>query len=386
MNEQQLSRDDFLRRSFAIGAALSIPAIWTELARGGVALPAAVDPKKLKKTLVFSNWPLYIDVDEKTKKHPSLDLFTKKYHVGVKYIEDINDNASFFGKIQAPLARGQGIGRDIIVMTDGSPYPAILVQKGWVEKLDKSVLPNIKNLQPALRHPSWDPNRDHSLPWQSGLTGLGYNAKLTKPVTSVGQLLNDKKLHGKVTLLSELSDTVGAVMLANGDNPSKVTDVAFNKAILTIQKAVKSGQVRQFTGNDYAPLMAKGDVWAALVWSGDMVQLHADNANLRFNLPKSGGMIWTDNMLIPKGGDAYTASVYMNFYYDPKIAAMVEDYVNYICPVVGADKVLLKSDPEVAKDTLIFPTKAMLANVRQFDPKALFNPDYKTKWQKLLGA
>jgi spermidine/putrescine transport system substrate-binding protein len=386
MNEQQLSRDEFLRRSFAMGAALSIPAIWTELARGGVALPAGVDPKKLKKTLVFSNWPLYIDVDSKTKRHPSLDLFTKKYGVNVKYIEDINDNASFFGKIQGSLARGQSIGRDIIVMTDGSPYPALLVQKGWAEKLDKSVIPNIKNLQPSLQHPAWDPHRDHSLPWQSGLTGIGYNAKLTKPITSVGQLLTDKNLHGKVTLLSELSDTIGLVMLANGDDPGKVTDAGFNRALQTIAKAVKSGQVRQFTGNDYAPLMAKGDVWAAFVWSGDMVQLHADNAHLQFNLPKSGGMIWTDNMLIPTGGDAYTASVYMNFYYDPTIAAMVEDYVNYICPVVGADKVLLKTDPEVAKDTLIFPTKAMLANVRQFDPKALFNPDYKTKWQKLLGA
>src|SRR5437660_11587844 len=117
-----------------------------------------------------------------------------------------------------------------------------------------------------------------------------------------------------------------------------------------------------------------------------MVQLQVENKSLRFTLPKSRGILWTDNRLIPKGGDAYTAWVLMNLYYDPKIAAMVEDYVNYICPVVGADRVLLKSDPGVAKDTLIFPTKSMLANVRQFDPKALFNADYKVKWQRLLGA
>jgi spermidine/putrescine transport system substrate-binding protein len=380
VTEQHPNRAEFLRRSFAIGAALAVPGLWAEVAR------AAVDPKKLKKEIVFSNWPLYIDLNEKKRTHPSLDLFTKRYGVKVKYIEDINDNDSFFGKIQAQLRRGQSIGRDVIVMTDGSPYPALLVEKGWVQKLDKSVLPNIKHLQPTLQHPSWDPNRERSLPWQSGLTGLGYNSKLTKPITSVQQLLTDRKLHGKVTLLTEMSDTVGTVMLANGDDPGKVTDASFERAIQAIQKAVKSGQIRQFTGNDYAPLMAKGDVWAALVWSGDMVQLHADNSHLQFTLPKAGGMIWTDNMLVPTGGDAYTASVLMNFFYDPKVAAMVEDYVNYICPVVGADKVLLKSDPKVAKDTLIFPTKAMLAKVHQFDPKALFNPDYKTKWQKLLGA
>ncbi len=175
-------------------------------------------------------------------------------------------------------------------------------------------------------------------------------------------------------------------MLANGDDPGKVTDASFDRALQTIQKAVKSGQIRQFTGNDYAPLLAKGDISAAIAWSGDVVQLQADNKNLKYTLPKSGGMIWTDNMLIPKGGNVYTASVYMNFVYDPKIAAQIEDYVNYICPVKGADKVLVKTDPGVAKNPLIFPPKSVLSQLHSFDPKALFNADYKEKWQRLLGG
>jgi spermidine/putrescine transport system substrate-binding protein len=377
MNEPT-TRAEFLRRALAGGAAASLAGVFPEIALAG--------KPKLGKTLTFSNWPLYIDVDPKTHRHPSLDQFTKRYGVKVNYIEDINDNASFFGKIQAQLARGQSIGRDIIVMTDSSPYPALLIQKGWVEKLDKSAIPNIKNLRPQLRHPAWDPSRNYSLPWQSGMTGLGYNAKKTKPVTHLDQLLTDKRLHGKVTVLNEMADAIGLAMLSNGDDPAKVDDASFNRALAKIQKAVKSGQIRQFTGNDYAPLMAKGDVWAATVWSGDMVQLHADNPHLQFDIPHAGGMIWTDNMLVPKHGDAYTASVYMNFVYSPKIAAEIEDYVNYICPVLGADRVLLKSDPAVAKNPLIFPTKKMLASLHQFDPKALFNPDYKTKWQKVLGS
>jgi spermidine/putrescine transport system substrate-binding protein len=380
-----LDRQSFLRRSFAIGAALTVPGIAAELARAGLAVPRGVDPNRLKKTLVFSNWPLYIDVD-KRKRHPSLDLFTKQYGVKVKYIEDINDNAQFFGKIQAQLRRGQGIGRDIIVMTDNSQFPALLVKHKWVEKLDKSVLPNIKNLQPALQHPSWDSNRDYSLPWQSGMTGIGFNDKLTKPITTIDQLLTDRKLKGKVTLLSNMGDTLPLVVLANGDNPEKIDDAAFNRALTKLQKAVKSGQIRQFTGNDYAPLMAKGDVWAATVWSGDMVQLNADNAHLKFVIPKSGGAIWTDNMLIPTGGDAYTASVYMNFYFQPKIAAIVEDAISYVCPVQGAAQALLKKNPAAARNTLIFPTKRMLSQLHIIDPNALVNPDYQRKWQKLLGA
>jgi spermidine/putrescine transport system substrate-binding protein len=378
MSFDNLTREQLVRRAIAGGAALSIPGLLPALARGA-------NPQ-LKKTLVFSNWPLYIDVNEKTKRRPTLDQFKKKYGVTVNYIEDINDNASFFGKIQGPLSRGQSPGRDLIVMTDNSGYPALLIEKGWLEKLDKSAIPNMRNLIPAQQHPSWDPHRDYSLPWQSGMTGIGYNAKLTKPITSVDQLLTDPKLHGKVTLLTEFGDTIGLVMLSNGDNPAKVTDASFNRALAKVQKAFNSGQIRQFTGNDYSDKLAKGDIIAAFVWSGDMVQLHADNPNLRFQIPKSGGMIWTDNMLIPKGGDAYTASTFMNFVYDPKIAAQIEDYVNYICPVAGASKVLLKTDPAVARDTLIFPTAKMLSQLHQIDPKALFNQDYRTKWQKLLGA
>jgi spermidine/putrescine transport system substrate-binding protein len=374
-----LTREELLKRAVAGGAALSLPGLIPSLARGATGT-------RLAKTLVFSNWPLYIDVDEKTKKRPTIEQFQKKTGIHVKYLEDINDNASFFGKIQGALSHGKSTGRDIIVMTDASGYPALLVQKGWLEKLDKTALPNAKNLVPTQQHPAWDAKREYSLPWQSGMTGIGYNAKLTKPITSVDQLLTDKKLHGKVTLLNNFEDTLGLVMLANGDDPSKVSDSAFDKALKKVQQAFKSGQIRQFTGNDYSDKLAKGDIIAAFVWSGDMVQLHNDNKNLKFTLPKSGGMLWTDNMLIPKGGDAHTASVFMNFVYDPKIAAQIEDYVNYICPVSGADKVLLKTDPAVAKDTLIFPTKRMLSQVHQIDPKALFNRDYRQKWQRVLGA
>jgi spermidine/putrescine transport system substrate-binding protein len=377
----RLTRRELVRRGAAGGALLTLPG----LLGASDALAAVLDAAG-GQTLTISNWPYYIDVNQKTKKRPSIEQFQKKKGITVKYIEDINDNATFFGKIQGALARGQSTGRDLIVMTDNSPYPALLVKKGWVEKLDRSVLPNIKNLQDNQRHPSWDPNREYSLPWQSGMTGIGYNAKLTKPVTTMHQLLTDKKLHGKVTLLNDAEDTLGLIMLENGDDPNKVTDASFNKALDMVQKAVKSGQVRQFTGNDYSGLLAKGDIIAAAAWSGDIVQLQPDNKSLRWQLPKAGGIVWTDNMLIPKKGNAKLASIFMNFVYDPKIAAQIEDYINYVCPVKGADKVLLKTDPEIAKNPLIFPPASTLARLHQNDPKALFNADYKTKWQKLLGA
>jgi spermidine/putrescine transport system substrate-binding protein len=387
----RLTRHEFLRRAAVGGSALTLPGLLAACGGGGIkgaSQKSASGPvtKKLAKTLNFSNWPLYIDVD-KHKTHPSLQQFTKKTGVKVNYIEDINDNDQFFGKIEGPLSRGQSVGRDIVVMTDSSGLPARMVKLGWLEKLYKPAIPNIKNLLPAQQHPSWDPNRDYSLPWQSGMTGIGYDPhKIGGELTSVSRLLEDPKLKGKVTLLTEFGDTLGLVMLANGDDPANVTQASFNKAVKRIKKALDSGQIRQFTGNDYAPLLAKGDIWACFAWSGDMVQLQADHPGLKWSLPDTGGMIWTDNMLIPHGGDVFTASTYMNFVYDPKIAAEIEDYVNYICPVVGADKVLEHTDPSVAHNVLIFPTQKMLANAHQIDPKAVNNQDFKQKFQDLIGA
>ena len=390
---------DYTRRQLlergAVGASvLTIPGLLAACGGGGGIKSAASNTatttavkRQLAKTITFSNWPLYIDVNEKTKKHPTIDAFTKKTGVKVKYLEDINDNPSFFGKIQGPLSRGQSIQRDLIVMTDSSGFPGRLIKLGWLEKIDKPSIPNIKNLLDVQQHPGWDPNRDYSLPWQSGMTGIGYDPnKVGGELTSIDELLTNPKLKGKVTLLSELADAVGLVMLANGDDPSKVTGPTYDKAIAKMKKAVDSGQVRQFTGNDYAPLLAKGDVWACMAWSGDMVQLQADHPHLKWNLPDSGGMIWTDNMLIPKGGNVYTASVLMNYYYDPAVAAKVEDYVNYICPVKGADAVLKKTDPAVAKNPLIFPTQEMLSNVHQFDAAAAQDDTYKTKFAQLTGS
>jgi spermidine/putrescine transport system substrate-binding protein len=378
-----LTRQELLRRAAAGGSLLTLPGL---LAACGGGSKSSSSSHELAKTLRFSNWTLYIDIDEKTKRHPTLDMFKKKYGTNVQYTEDVNDNATYFGKIQGPLSRGQSIDRDIIVMTDNSRYPSLLIKKGWVEKLDKSAIPNFKNLQPALAHPNWDENRDYSLPWQSGLTGIAYNDKLTDPVLTVPELLENPKLKGKVTLLSGVGDTMPLIMAANGDDPTKVTDASWNRAIKVVKKAVDSGQIRQFTGNDYSGPLAKGDLSACFAWSGDVVQLTADNKHLHWNLPKEGGGIWTDNMLIPKGGNVYTASVYMNFVYDPHIAALIEDYVNYICPVKGAKEELQKIDPDVANNTLIFPTAEMLDNAHNFDAAALNNEKYITEWQNLISS
>jgi spermidine/putrescine transport system substrate-binding protein len=387
----QLTRLELLRRAALGGTVLTLPGILAacggdddETGGGG----GGTTTGELAGTLRFSNWQLYIDVDPKTKKSPSTQQFERDTGVKVAYYEDINDNASYFGKIQGPLSQGRGIDRDLIVMTDNSRFPGLLVGKEWVEKLDKERIPNISNLIDAQASPPFDPDRSYSLPWASGITGLATNLKASggEVVTTIDQLLEDPKLKGKVTMLTEMADSMSPVMLANGDDPSKVTDESFNKAYDRIKKAVDSGQIRRFTGNDYVSDLEKGNIAAALSWSGDVATGLKSNKNLRWNLPEKGSDIWTDNMFIPLDGDVATASTYMNFVYDPKIAAMISVGNGYISSVKGGREEAKKLDPESASNPLIFPDDEILSNVVQFDSEALNNQTYIEQWQKLLGA
>jgi spermidine/putrescine transport system substrate-binding protein len=230
-------------------------------------------------------------------------------------------------------------------------------QLGYVQKLDKSELPNVEaNLLDSLKSPSFDPNREFSVPWQSGMGAIIYRRDLTGDIKSVNALF-DPKFKGKVTMLTEMRDTVGLVMLGEGMNPEEASTDEMLQAIEKIEQASESGQVRRFTGNDYARDLLKGDAVISVGWSGDAIQLQADNENVQVLLPEEGFMLWSDNMQIPVGAPhAYTAQKFMDFVYQPEIAADIAAWVNYVTPVKGVQDILAKKDPDLAKNPLIFPT------------------------------
>jgi spermidine/putrescine transport system substrate-binding protein len=379
----RMTRDELLRRGAAGVTLLSLPGLLAACGGGDDdgGGGSGGGGGEAKDVLNFSNWELYID----TKKPTTFQQFRNKTGIKVNYFEDVNSNDGYFAKVQGQLRQGQGIGRDIFVATDNSRFPGLYVSQEWVQKLDKNLIPNMSNLIPAQQHPPFDPNRDYSLPWLSGMDGIAWNEDLTDPVTTVEKLFNDPKLKGKVTVWSEMGDTLGLVMLSNGDDPAKVTDESFDRAIKTVEKARDSGQIRRFTGNDYAQPLARGDLAACFAWSGDVAQLIADNPKLHWGIPEQGGIIWTDNMLIPLGGSVPTASTYMNFVYDPKIAAKIAVETGYISSVKGVKPFALKLDPKSGKNPLVFPDSATLAQLHQNDPKMLSNQEYITKWQKVQG-
>ena len=381
-----LTRRELLRRGVGGGAAaLSLPALLAACGGGGGSTSSSSEPNDV---LNFSNWPYYIDTPSSRKDAgltgpTTLQQFTTKTGIKVNYYEDINDNPGYFAKVQGRLSQGHGIDRDIIVSTDNDRSLGEYLNNDWALKLDKSLIPNIKNLIPAQEHPPFDTNREFTLPWFSGMDGIAWNDKLTEPVTTVTQLLEDPKLKGRVGVWNSMGDTLGLIMLENGDDPAKVTDASFDRALAVVQKAQDRGQIRRFYGNDYAQPLATGDLVASMAWSGDIFLL-AD-PKVKWAIAEKGGIIFTDNMLIPLGGSVPTASTYMNFVYDPKIAAQLALGAGYISSVKGVRDEAAKLNPDAASNTLAFPTDDMLAQMHQNDPTMFTNPDYEKRWLAVQG-
>lgn len=388
-----VSRRGFLRgaslSALALGSPGLLAACGTEGAQQTAESCVSEDLSASQKTLNWSNWPEYIDVVTKGGKTviPTLADFEELTGIQVTYNTDINDNAEFFAKVRNQLAACEPIGRDIIVLTDW--MAARMVGLGWMQKLDHANLPNVdSNLVETLKSPSWDPNRDYSVPWQSGLTGIAYNAKYTKEVGSMEELLTRSDLKGKVSLLYEMPDTMGFMLKIVGADPGDFTEDEFNTALDQLQQYVDSGQIRRFTGNDYIRDLNAGNLVASEAWSGDVIATQYDNPDIKWVVPEEGLNLWSDNMMVPnKATHKTNAEKLMDYYYDPTVAARLAAWVNYICPVEGAQQAMEKVDPSLVDNPLIFPTEEFMAQVFDFmalDEKT--QQKYETKYAQVTGA
>ncbi len=304
--------------------------------------------------LNISNWPLYID-------GKTISEFDKATGTTTKYTEDVNDNNEFFGKVQPLFSQGDSGGRSLIVVTDWMAEK--MYELGYIQNFDKDMMTTAQdNLIPSLQSPSFDPERDYSMPWQTGMTGLVVRSDLAPDVESINDLF-DPKYKGKVTMLTEMRDTVPLVMAADGVDPVEATTDDWMAAIDKLQKASDDGQIRQFTGNNYIQDLAKGSVVAAIGWSGDAVQAQIDNPNIEFRMPTQGCALWSDNMLIPVGAPNPAAAYeFMNYVYEPENQAQIAEWVNYVSPVKGVKEILEQKDPDLANNELIFPSDEFVEN------------------------
>ena len=364
-----LDRRRFLQAMTVAGVGLGATGLLGACGVEGTKLAAgecpSTDESAKDKRLNFSNWPEYIDVDDNGGM-PSLRKFQRETGIKVTYNTDVNDNNDFFSKVKNQLGACEPVGRDIFVLTDW--MAAKMINAGWIQKLDKSAMPEVgKQLVPTLQHPGWDENRDYSVPWQSGFTGIAYNAKYTKEVGSFEELVTRSDLKGKISLLTEMRDTMSFMLRLVDADPAKFGSDDWSNALDKLTSIVKSGQVRRFTGNDYVDDLNKGDLVACEAWSGDVIAMQYDNPDIKWVVPEEGLNIWSDNMLVPNlARHRANAEALMNFYYTPENAATLAAWVNYVCPVAGAQKAMEKIDKSLVEQPLIFPTEEFLSKASLF--------------------
>lgn len=336
--------------------------------------------------LNFANWPAYIDLTEDESSSPTLTDFKAKYGIEVNYKEDIEANEDFYATLAPLLGAGLDSGWDIIVLTDY--MAARVVRAGWIEEINAASTPTAHaNVRDELKGLAWDPDMKMHFPWQSGATGVGYNVKSTgRDLTKVEDLF-DPAFKGKVTMLTGYPDTfslVGLMLKAKGDITNAPADMTYEDAQKVhdyIKPFVDSGHIRKFTGNEYLQDFGSGDTWAAMVWSGDLASSGGEDD--RFSFPVEGSVIWTDNMLIPKGvKHKGAAEAMIDFVYDVKNAARLAAWIYYISPVKGVADEIAKTDPDLAANELLFPSAATAKNM--FPQPALEDAE-DIKWADLAS-
>ncbi|HET8599066.1 MAG TPA: spermidine/putrescine ABC transporter substrate-binding protein [Segeticoccus sp.] len=392
----RLSRRDVLRMAGVGGAAVGAGALLSACSVGGQgtqsaggtgstgaggatssasaqdAVQAYWADKKKTGQLTWANWPLYIDTAGKGK-HPSLDQFEKQSGIKVAYREDIQDNPSFFAKIRPTLQAGQYTGYDLAVISDGQVLTRLMAL-GYLVPLDHSQLPNFAKYAGAkYKDPDYDPGNRYTIPWQAGFSGLAYNPdKVGREITSYEDLL-DPKFKGKIGMFGDAGELGNAAMFALGIDAVHSTEADWKKAAAWLEKVKPN--VRKYYEQDYVQSLVNGDIWVTQAWSGDIFQSNLSGSNLKFVIPKEGGLLWTDNFLILKyAKHPVDALMLMDYYYQPKVAAEVAEWVNYVTPVPKAQQVVLheasKAKGKDAKDLrqlahsyAVFPTPKTYATV-----------------------
>ncbi|RPF36632.1 spermidine/putrescine ABC transporter substrate-binding protein [Streptomyces sp. TLI_185] len=367
-------------------AGCGVPAAYVRPGERAVADLSARD-----KRLTWANWPLYIDTDDDNpNRRPTLEAFGKRTGISVEYTEEINDNDEFFGKISPALMNHQQTGRDLIVMSDW--MCARFVRLGWVQEMDRARQPHVaKYLDPQLRSPAFDPGRRYSVPWQSGITGIAYDRRrLGREIRHVSDLWASD-LKGRVTLLSGLDEAFALLMQGNGVDITRWTAADFHKVCDQVERYVARGQIRRFTGNDYTKDLVSGDVLACQAYSGDVIQLQADNPHIRFVVPEEGAELWADSLMIPdRAAHKRNAERLVDYYYAPEVAAELAAWVNYVCPVPAAQDVLAaakdKDTAALAENPLIFPDAEMRKRlVIARDMTSTERVEFAKRWNKIVG-
>jgi spermidine/putrescine transport system substrate-binding protein len=333
----------------------------------------------------FANWPLYIDSDkvDGARVHPSLELFKQESGIDVHYVEAIQAYDEFFAKLRVLLEAGQPTDYDLIVM--GYPkWLPLMMANDYLIPLDHEKLPNFAaNAASKYKDPVYDPGNRFSIPYMSGITGIGYDPELTgREITSVMDLF-DPAFEGKVGMFGDTEDMPNLTLLGMGVEPSESTEDDWQAAADLLTKQRDDGLVRQYYGQNYVSALTSGNIALTMAWSADILQLQMGGfPQLQFVVPDEGAMLWTDSLCIPANSEhPLDALTFMDFIYRPDVAALIVGWIQNVSPVPISQDVLRQEANPVAESPLVFPTPEMYSQLHGY---RVLTPEEQQVWDQLF--
>jgi putrescine transport system substrate-binding protein len=315
------------------------------------------------------NWSDYIAKD-------TVPNFEKQNGIHVRY-----DNYDSNDTLQAKLLTGNS-GYDIVVPT--SNYMGAQIQAGVYQKLDKSKLPNLKNLSPTLMEmvAGADPGNQYGVPWAFAVIGIGYNAQAVQKVLGANAPLdswalvfdpaNLARLKGcGVSFLDEPIDVFAAALQYMHKDPNSTNPADYQAAFEMLKKV--RPYVTEFNSSGYINDLANGDVCVSIGFAGDVGIAHRRSMDakrpydIKFTNVKEGGLVAFDMMAIPKDAPHPEAALkWINYIEDPKVNAAITNEVYYPTANVPARKFVT---PAIAQDLSVYPPDDVFKKMTLMKPK-----------------
>ncbi|NJK39762.1 MAG: spermidine/putrescine ABC transporter substrate-binding protein [Oscillatoriales cyanobacterium RM2_1_1] len=299
------------------------------------------------QVLNLYNWSTYIDPNV-------IAEFEQKNAVKVNY-DTYDSNESLYAKIKSGSS-------DYDLAFPADYMVKIMVEEDLLEPLNRANIPNTQNLDQKFINPPYDPENTYSFPYQWGTLGIGYNLKATGQAIDSWEAMFNSKFSDKIAWLDDMRYTLGGVLMYLGYDPSTTNQVEIEKAkdfVITNQKTIAA-----FAPDTGQLLLNQGEVDLAMEYSGDIFQVMAENPDLRYAIPKEGTILWTDNMVIPKGAPHKDlAEKFINFVLEPEVGARISNFINYGSPNKAAIEQKL-INPENLSNPGIYPPEDVFAKLK----------------------
>ena len=290
-------------------------------------------------------------------------------------IDTFDSNEAMYAKIKAGAT-----GYDLL--TPSSYMVGVLHAQGLLQPLDPALIPNRKNVDPEYLRISLDPEMHHSVPYMLVKTGLAYRKSRVKDPVASWTMLDRADLKGRITLLDDMRETIGAALKSLGYslNTTDEKQLAEARDVVVRWKS----NAAKFENEQYKSGLASGEFLLVQGYSGDILQVQAENDDVAFVIPREGTSIACDELVIPKTAkEVALAHAFIDFLHDPEVAAENTRFLSYLCPNRAAYE---KLGPEVRRNPAIFLDEAVRAKSEMVRDLGNDNAKYVKVWDEIKAA